>query len=169
MESRRASLGEAPDPHLSIPEYDVVPLAIDGVVYDLNNRGAAAGHRVLADGSMMAVALNAGDIVDLGTLGGSASSARGMNDAGVIVGGSLTADDVSYHAFVSDGNAMRDLNQRIPADSGWELIQAFSINNLGEITALGHRDGIDQVVVLKPRAHKTEPAPLAIKSTKEDL
>ena len=138
--------------HMAVPEYDVVPLAIEGVVYDLNNGGVAVGHRVAEDGSMQAVSIGAAGVVDLGTLGGSASSARAINDAGTIVGGSLTHDDVAYHAFVCERDTMHDLNQRIPAESGWELIQAFSINDLGEITALGHRDGIDQVLVLKPRA-----------------
>ena len=151
------------------PVYDVVPLGIEGVVYDLNNKGVAVGHRVAHDGSMLAVTISAAGVVDLGTLGGSASSARGVNDAGVIVGGSLTKDDVAYHAFVCEDNTMHDLNQRIPAEGGWELIHAFSINNLGEITALGHRDGIDQVVVLKPRAPQAATAPPTNRPDKEDL
>ena len=35
---------------------------------------------------------------------------------------------------------MADLNTRIPADSGWTLVQAYAINNAGQIVCAGRRD-----------------------------
>src|SRR5206468_4215402 len=84
-------------------------------------------------------------ILDLGTLGGSESNGLGINDAGRIVGYSLTAGDTSTHAFLYDGVAMHDLNNLIAAGSV-TLQVAFGINNVGQIVAYGRdsstsRDG----------------------------
>src|SRR5215203_1320141 len=50
-------------------------------------------------------------VQDLGTLGGSSSYARGINDSGKVVGRSVTSDG-SHHAFLYDASAtpkMQDL------------------------------------------------------------
>jgi probable HAF family extracellular repeat protein len=142
-------------PGSGIVEYDVVPVPVDGVLYAVNRHGHGAGHAVSPDGTMRAVWFQGEHLVDLGTLGGSASSARGINDDGTIVGGSLLPGDEAHHAFVYAGGVMQDLNVRIAADAGWELVQALSINERGEITAIGHKQGIDQIVVLRPRLNNS--------------
>jgi probable HAF family extracellular repeat protein len=48
-------------------------------------------------------------IVDLGTLGGSYSEARAVNQRGQVVGDSLPADSTLPHAFLWEGGRMRDL------------------------------------------------------------
>src|SRR5687768_630800 len=113
-------------PDVGIVEYHVVPVPVDGVLYAVNRHGHGAGHAVSSDGTMRAVWFQGERLVDLGTLGGSASSARGINDDGTIVGGSLLPGDEAHHAFVYADGVMRDLNVRIAADAGWELIQALS-------------------------------------------
>jgi probable HAF family extracellular repeat protein len=77
--------------------------------------------------------------VDCGTLGGKWANAGGLNDADVVVGRStLTPDDTNtYHAFIYANGVMTDLNNLIPADSGFTLTGAVGINDLGQIVAQG--------------------------------
>jgi len=88
----------------------------------------------------------------LGTLGGSFSIARDINNRGEVVGGSLTEADESFHGFVYRGSQLVDLNDLLDPDSGWELIQAFAINNRSEIIGIGSQAGQDRIVLLRPKA-----------------
>ncbi|MHC4743629.1 MAG: LamG-like jellyroll fold domain-containing protein, partial [Planctomycetota bacterium] len=68
------------------------------------------------------------EVVDLGTLGGSYSSAFGINDSGQVVGVADTASG-QPHAFVWDKNAgMVDLGTL-----GGSVSSAYAINNRGQI------------------------------------
>jgi probable HAF family extracellular repeat protein len=87
----------------------------------------------------------------LGTLGGSFSMARGVNNRDEVVGGSLTKGDESFHGFLFRDHRICDLNDCLERDEGWEVIQALGINNLGEIVGLGSREGQDRLVLLRPR------------------
>jgi probable HAF family extracellular repeat protein len=78
---------------------------------------------------------------DLGTLGGSNSTATAVNNAGIIVGNSLLAGDSAGHAFIYQNGAMSDLNTLTPAGSGWVLENATSINNFGQIVGTGTLNG----------------------------
>jgi probable HAF family extracellular repeat protein len=91
----------------------------------------------------------------LGTLGGSFSIARDLNNRGEVVGGSLTEGDENFHAFLYHNNRVYDLNQLVEAGSGWEILQAVCINNHGEILAIGSHTGQDHIVLLRPRATAT--------------
>jgi len=79
-----------------------------------------------------------GVIHDLGTVSGDACSrGRGLNARGEIVGGSSDCHNF-LHAFVSeDGGPAIDLNTLIPTGSGFQLTNAFNINDRGEILAKG--------------------------------
>jgi probable HAF family extracellular repeat protein len=87
----------------------------------------------------------------LGTLGGSFSIARDINNRGEVVGGSLTQGDENFHGFIYRGNRLVDLNDLLDPGSGWELIQAFAINNRGEIIGVGSHTGEDRIVLLRPK------------------
>jgi probable HAF family extracellular repeat protein len=131
--------------------YDVIPIRFDGVLHTINDAGEYAGQRLTSVGTTHAVHVSRSGVTDLGTLGGQFSSARGINDSGVIVGGALTTDDEASHAFLYVGGVMHDLNDLIDADCSWELVQALGINNRGDIVALGHCGDADRVVLLRRR------------------
>src|SRR5437660_7681384 len=91
-------------------------------------------------------------MTDLGTLGGS-SYAYGINDSGTIVGYSWTPNSDHPHAFVYLNGMMIDLNSLIPSGAGWELLEAYGINNGGQIVGEGLLNG-------QSHAFRLDPAPL---------
>lgn len=92
-----------------------------------------------------------GKIKDLGVLaGGTFSMAFGINDSNVVVGYGNTSTSVA-HAFIwTAANGMQDLNSQIAASSGWVLVEANAINNVGQITGYGTKNGHNHAFVLTP-------------------
>ncbi|HEU5115249.1 MAG TPA: hypothetical protein VFT74_01090 [Isosphaeraceae bacterium] len=91
-----------------------------------------------------AVEFTSKGVVDIGTLGGSSSIAHGLNDAGLIVGSSQTADG-SVHAFVSFDGKMADLgtlgfSTYTPKDVAVDTSEALAVNNVGSI--VGESNGL---------------------------
>src|SRR5260370_13356966 len=75
-----------------------------------------------------------GTMQDLGTLpGGGGAVALSINKKGDVVGISLVNNVFQLHAFLYQNGAMIDLNNQIPANSGWILQQAVGINDNGQI------------------------------------
>jgi probable HAF family extracellular repeat protein len=67
-------------------------------------------------------------LIDLGTLGGTGSTAYGINDSGQVVGSAKT-NSSTYHAFVYSNGSMTDLN---PA--GASSSDAYAINNSAQVS-----------------------------------
>jgi probable HAF family extracellular repeat protein len=121
-------------------------------VHALNDSAQLAGVSVNSEtGRIEAFREDHGVRCMLGTLGGSFSIARALNNQGEVVGGSLTNGDENFHGFLYRNNRLYDLNEFLDPSAGWELIHAVSINNRGEIVAIGSRDGQDRIVLLRPR------------------
>ena len=109
-------------------------------------RGVACGFSTLATGEYRAAIYAGGDVVDLGTLGGSVSQCLlGANNRGQFVGTSTVAGDTEYHAFITVDGVMTDLNPQIPLGSGWLLEYAYGLNERGQIVGGGHREGVAQI------------------------
>lgn len=80
-----------------------------GSAYCINSGGQIVGYSPNIDNRPRAFLYSDGIMRDLGTLGGNASSAYGINDAGYVVGDSQTTNSEVEHAFVFHGNTMQDL------------------------------------------------------------
>jgi probable HAF family extracellular repeat protein len=90
-------------------------------------------------------------VTDLGTLGGTASVARSINDSNQVVGSSLLGSGAT-RAFGWDdtGTAvMTNLNDLLPGGSGWVLVDAWDINNSGVVVGYGTRSGQTRAFLLK--------------------
>ncbi len=102
-------------------------------------------------------------MVGLGTLGGTYSSAAGINDFGVIVGSSKNAAGIA-NAFIYTGGAMTDLNSLITdLPTGFSLTGVSAINNLGDIVGTGtNAAGQQEGFLLTPTTATPEPTTLAL-------
>src|SRR5262249_50580395 len=82
---------------------------------------------------------DSGGMHGLGTLGGPFSEAWGINNQGQVVGHSTVSSDKNqdWHAFLYSGGVMTDLNDLLPAGSGWVLTEAEAINDAGQIAGTG--------------------------------
>ncbi len=76
-----------------------------------------------------------------------------INNQGQIVGfsGQSLTDVTTAHPLLWENGTMIDLQTQIPADSGWLLEQAASINDRGQIAAFGWHDGEIHACLLTPR------------------
>jgi probable HAF family extracellular repeat protein len=120
----------------------------------INSLGVIVGQSdgTATGGNWHAVLWNAEHrIQDLGTLaGGTYSVAFAINDSSVVVGYSNTADNAPHAIIWTSSSHMKDLNSLIPAGSPWTLINANAINNVGQITGYGSKNGYNHAFLLTP-------------------
>ena len=121
----------------------------------INCEGQIVGFAFLA-GDLQADAFldTKGTMTDLGNLGGSFSQANAISDLGWVVGASNITGDADVHAFVwTSKGGMLDLNNLIPATSGWDLQSANSISDNGYIVGVGTINGVGHAFALIPEDH----------------
>jgi probable HAF family extracellular repeat protein len=121
----------------------------------INNSGIVAGQ---SDGHSTGGLWHAvqwgsnGEIKDLGVLkGGTYSVAFGVNDSDVVVGYGNISTNAAHAMIWIEGSGMKDLNSEIPAGTGWTLINANAINNVGQITGYGSKNGHNHAFLLTPK------------------
>jgi probable HAF family extracellular repeat protein len=89
---------------------------VKAIALDINNRGDVVGtSEVPGQETSRAILWRDGRMFDLGTLGGRGSVATGVNDLGVVVGYSDTADN-DTHAFRWERGVMTDLGSFMATD-----------------------------------------------------
>jgi probable HAF family extracellular repeat protein len=87
----------------------------------INNNGQVTGTAVTSTGALDGFLWSNGRITDLGPT----FSPAAINDSGVIVGGQL----------IYSGGTLQNLNNLIPAGSGYQILSATGINDNGQIVA----------------------------------
>ena len=111
----------------------------------INSSGQVVGSFTAGDATH-AFLYSGARFVDLGTLGGTYSAARGINDAGVVVGASDNAAG-DTHAFVYANGTMTDIGTL-----GGNNSSAAAINNNGQVAGVADRAGGSYAFLYSPGA-----------------
>jgi probable HAF family extracellular repeat protein len=133
--------------------YRVINLGPGGITgfSSFNAKDQIAISRPDAGGGSRAYLHDGKTLLDIGSLGGTQTVVRGLNDAGEVVGYSTLAGDAVYHAFKwSKRGGMRDLgtlNGVGNSDSGWHQ----PINSRGDVVGFSSRSlGQDHAFLWRP-------------------
>lgn len=117
--------------------------------YGVNNRGEVVGDVFDAPypSNSRAFIYESGSMRRLGTLGGSEGAARGINDAGQVVGWSTTSSDRYTYAFLYRAGSIKsigNLDPNHPANTS----RAYDVNNSGQIVGESYVSGKGQSAFL---------------------
>ena len=122
---------------------------------DINDNGVVTGFSDTPDNlhhHSFIYDLEVGQMIDIGAPPGHADSeAWAINNLGHVVG--QTGSEVvfgDWDPFFYNGTSMVDLNNVIPANSGWHLVWAFDINDNDWIVGFGQHNGQDRAFLLVP-------------------
>ncbi|MDX1413833.1 MAG: hypothetical protein R3293_06555 [Candidatus Promineifilaceae bacterium] len=123
------------------------------IAHEINDLDQIVGSSYLSDEiTSHAFLWENGSMTDLGTLANvssEGSQALGVNNEGVIVGSAQVGQE--HHAVIWKNDQIYDLNDLIPAESGWDLLQkAESINDQGWIAGTGLIEGHSHAFLLRP-------------------
>lgn len=103
----------------------------------INNKSQVVGYSNVDSIYWHAFLWQNGTISDLGTGSQKYSMAADINDSGLVVGNY----GFMYHACMWKDGMLIDLNSLLPANSGWTLVSADGVNNLGQIVGKGIYNG----------------------------
>ena len=121
----------------------------------INNRGQVVGTILPDSGQNWLPALwQDGNLIELAVFGTDRYAlAYQINNQGQIVGfsGQSLIDCTTAHPLLWENGTMITLQTQIPADSGWLLEQAASMNDRGQIAAFGWHNGEIHPCLLTPR------------------
>lgn len=125
----------------------------------INDMGQVAGTSLVNNIEKHAFITTLEDkMIDIG-LSGYSSEALGINNAGQAVGYFGDNSGGSKRAFVTLNGVMTDLNTLIAANIGWTLMEAYDVNNSGQIVGWGiAANGLQRAFLLNPVASVPLPA-----------
>lgn len=139
----------------ALKDLGTLPGGVTSIANAINSSGIIAGQSdgTSTGGQWHAVLWNSsGKIKDLGVLaGGTYSVAFGVNDSDVVVGYGTLWNNAARAMRWTMADGMQDLNSLIPANSGWVLINANALNNVGQITGYGSKGGYNHAFLLTPK------------------
>ena len=108
----------------------------------INDARQIVGNANFPNGASDAYLWQDGVFRDLGTLSGDCfSEAFAINSRGQVVGQSYSCVSNTVRTFLWESGSIVDLNNLIPPDSGFELIEALAINDRGEIGGIADPPG----------------------------
>jgi probable HAF family extracellular repeat protein len=112
-------------------------------VFAINDAGEIVGAAAFPNAPFDAFLWRKGVATDLGHLDDCSSLAFGINSHGQVVGGTFScADGTHSRAFLWENGTMVDLDTLVPAGSPLQLVEAWAINNRGEIAGNGVPPGV---------------------------
>lgn len=126
------------------------------IATDINNAGQVAGYSGPQDGSLRAFRYDNGVMTDLGSLVNGVTRVEDMNEHGVLLIGSGSAN--GGNARISVGDALVDLSTLTDPALGWTFSDITGINDLGQIVGMGCRAGLCAPVRLDLASAVPEPA-----------
>jgi Protein of unknown function (DUF3466) len=143
----------------------------NGFAVAINNNGDVIGSALNTSGAFVGfVSHSGGPLISLGTLTGSwESQPESINNNGQIVGAALgqlptLAAATGGGAFLYQSGTLMDLNKLLsPSASNIRLVDAYAINDAGQIVAEGYQMGqsqpVLQVFLLTPAGQPIPPSP----------
>lgn len=119
-------------------------------VDDINSGGVVVGAGLDMSGERYAVEWSGGKIMKLLSGNGYEDSvAVAINDSGAVIGNDTTSTGVRG-AFIYDDGQATSLDSLMPASDGYHFLEAFDINDNGQILAQATYDGSTEDVLLTP-------------------
>jgi probable HAF family extracellular repeat protein len=151
-----AVLWESDDSPHDLGHLQGAPEGTFNVASSINNRGEVVGGALSTDGTIHAFLwTRKTGMQDFGAFPGAflttAPCCHSINERGEMVGFSIDGTTFGFTALIWKDKMPVDLNTLIPANSGWYLQAASSINDAGEIVGYGLINGNVHAFLATPR------------------
>ena len=112
----------------------------EGFATQINSAGQFIGDANTASGVDQAYFYDNGSIVPLALSADDQSTPVAINDKGQAIGWDFPTDG-SYHSFLYDHGTLHDLNDLLPANSGWDVTMVYLLDQSGQIYGYGTHNG----------------------------